>query len=129
MKEHAIRLTRGQDLKREIEKYCQNHDTMIVLSSVGCLYKLHIRLAGANDELLKEDDFEICALNGTVSHGECHLHIVVSDKNGNCFGGHLKEGCLINTTCELVMGELEEYRSKREADIATGYNEIIFRRI
>lgn len=125
MKEIAIRLKRGMDLKKEIESLCKD-GSYVVLSSVGCLSHLHIRLAKAQSELDLDDDFEILSLNGTISNGKAHLHICVADDKGKCLGGHLKQGCLINTTCELVLGKLEEYSSRRVFDEMTGYDEIMF---
>ena len=128
MEELALRLHYGDDLLKEISKACKD-ETGIVLSGVGCVYKLHLRLAKAVDYLEITDDFEITSLTGTISHGKCHIHGSFSDSKGNTIGGHLCEGCLINTTCELVIGILESYDSIREFDEKTGYDEIVFRRI
>ena len=40
----------------------------------------------------------------------------------------LVDGCIINTTCELVIGELEEYEYDVEFDEETGYDELIIRK-
>ena len=130
MKEFAIRLKNGDDLKKKLEEIClENHfNTAIVLSAVGSLKKAHIRLAGAKSEIESEEDFEIVSLNGTISNGKAHLHISLSDEISNCIGGHLKEGSLINTTCEIVLGILEEYTSQRSYDETTGYEEIYFKK-
>lgn len=130
MKEFAIRLTRGADLKASIEKLCKdnNINTAIVLSGVGCVSKAKMRLAKAIDYLEVEEDFEIVSLNGTISNGQSHIHIALSDEIGNVIGGHMCEGCIVNTTVELVLGILEEYESKREMDPNTGYDEIEFRK-
>lgn len=130
MKEYAIRLTKGADVKASIEDICKKEDinTAVVLSAVGCLDKAHIRLAKAVNEIEIEDGFEIVSLTGTISNGKAHLHISLSDDIGNVFGGHLKEGCIVNTTLELVLGVLEEYTSQREFDSTTGYDEIIFKK-
>lgn len=130
MKEFAIRLERGADLKASIEEICKKNaiNTAIVLSGVGCLSRAKFRLAKAINSLEVEEDFEIVSLNGTVSNGDAHIHIALSDEIGNCIGGHLLEGCVINTTCELVLGILEEYESNREFDENTGYDEIVFRK-
>ena len=50
--------------------------------------------------------------------------MIFSDVNAVCYGGHLQEGCIVNTTCEVVLGELENYQFTREFDESTGYNEI-----
>ena len=128
MKELAFRLVKGDDLRSSIEDECRRLDigTAVVLSGVGSLTRLHIRLANAKEYLDREEELEIVSLTGTVSKGRCHLHISVSDDKGNCLGGHLEKGCLINTTCELVLGILEEYESDRLYDEQTGYDEIVF---
>ena len=127
MKELAVRLYRGQDLKYSIEDICKDYSTCVVLSSVGCLSELKLRMAGGVDYMEDVNDYEILSLNGTVSCGKAHLHMCASNSDGECVGGHLVEGCIINTTCELVIGILEEYDSERAYDIDTGYKEIIFR--
>ena len=128
MKELAVRLKKGDDLKESIESLCVSNrvDTAAVVSGVGCLFKARIRLAGAKDFYEKEADFEIVSLSGTVSKGKAHMHISLSDDRGNVIGGHLSKGCLVNTTCELILAVLEEYQSIRQYDEATGYDEIVF---
>lgn len=130
MKEFALRLKKGDDLKKSIEGICLKNgfNTVVVLSAVGCLLKAKVRLAKAVDSLEVEEDFEIVSLIGTVSNGQAHLHISLSDEIGNVIGGHLLDGNIINTTCELVLGVLEEYDSIREMDENTGYDEIVFRK-
>ncbi len=131
MRELAFRLRRGSDLRQSIEEKCKelNVNTAVVLSGVGSLYQARIRLAKATEYLEREEDFEIVSLTGTVSRGKAHIHISLADEKGNCLGGHLERGCLINTTCELVLGILEEYETKREFDPESGYDEIVFTRI
>lgn len=130
MKEHAFRLTKGQDLKKSICAYCLEHkiDTAVVVSSVGCLDHYKVRLAKAIAFKEEDLDVEILSLNGTISKGKAHLHLAVSDENGNCIGGHLSEGSIVNTTCEVVLLELEDYCSRRVFDESTGYDEILFER-
>ncbi|MBQ4157741.1 MAG: DUF296 domain-containing protein, partial [Clostridia bacterium] len=53
-----------------------------------------------------------------------HIHISVSDKTGRVFGGHLKEGTIIDTTCEVVILPLEGISFLKEYDAETGYNEL-----
>lgn len=128
MKEYAIRLHKGDDLKENIENICANIQSAVVLCAVGCISHLHLRMAKAVNYLDTENDYEILSLTGTISNGKAHLHMAVSDENGNCVGGHLEKGCIINTTCELILGILEEYESNRVFDPATGYSEIEFRK-
>ena len=126
MRELAFRLHRGDDLKKCLEEKSQDISTAVVLSGVGCLYHAHFRLAKAIDVFDAEEDYEIVSLNGTISNGNCHVHIALSDEKGNVIGGHLLEGCLVNTTCEVMLGVLEEYDSIRKDNPQTGYDEIEF---
>ena len=43
--------------------------------------------------------------------------------------GHLRPGCLVNTTAEIVLAELPDTVFTRERDEATGYEELAIRRI
>jgi predicted DNA-binding protein with PD1-like motif len=96
----------------------------VILSSVGSLAVLQIRLAGANQVLIKKGKFEIVSLTGTFSESGIHLHIAVADEQGAVIGGHLLEGCLIHTTCELVVLDVPGVGFKRQLDDKTGYLEL-----
>jgi uncharacterized protein len=127
VREHAFRLVKGQDLKKEIEEYTikNNIKAGVILSCVGCLYEAVIRDAsGINCKTLKEK-LEIVSITGTLSKDGSHIHISVSDENLQVYGGHLKDGCLINTTAEVVIGELDSFIFKREMDNNTGYKELV----
>ncbi len=128
---HAIRLTRGSDLKLEIIKYCKdnNINAGVIVSGVGSLSHLHIRLAEAKDYIDREESYEIVSITGTVSKEDVHIHISVSDNKGNTIGGHLKNGTIIDTTCELVIYELNDYAFTREFDQETGYDELAIKKI
>lgn len=95
------------------------------MSAVGCLYKAVIRNAGGKDSITLEKDVEIVSLTGTISLNGCHIHISVSDEELKTYGGHLKEGCLVNTTVEVVILEFDNYTFTRELDDKTGYKELV----
>ena len=130
MKEYAIRLTKGQDLKQSIVAYVLEHDIKcgVIVSSVGCLKNYRLRNAGATRVIEKTGHFEILALNGTIASGKVHLHLTVGDQELNAFGGHLVDGNIVNTTVELVILELEDFTAHREFDPKTNYDEIVFER-
>ncbi|MBQ7137033.1 MAG: DNA-binding protein [Bacilli bacterium] len=122
----CFRLTKGLDLKKEIESYTINNKISgVVLCAVGCLSKLTIRLADGKSILEKEGMFEIVSIMGTLSEDGVHIHISVSDEYGNTIGGHLKDGCIVNTTAEIVLNLFENIKLKREFDKNTGYAELI----
>ncbi len=123
---HAFRLVRGDDLKKEIINYCKNNniEAGVIVSAVGCIKHLHIRLAEAKDYIDNEECYEIVSITGTVSKDDVHIHISVSDNTGKTIGGHLKDGTIIDTTCEIVIYELKDYIFTREFDEETGYDEL-----
>ena len=122
---HCFRLRKGNDLKKELESFAiKNNISGVILCCVGCLDKLKIRLALAEDYLEKEEAFEIVSITGTLSKDGVHIHISVSDREGNTFGGHLMEGCIVNTTAEICILELEQFEFRREFDDSTLYKEL-----
>jgi len=130
MKELAFRLKESDDLKTEIERHVfeAGYTSGCILSGVGCVKKINIRLAKAVNCLEKEQDYEIISLTGTISKDGSHIHIGLADELGNAIGGHLKVGTIINTTCEIVIGIMEEYEFSRVFDVNTGYDELTIKK-
>ena len=128
MKYHCLRLHRGDDLLESIRTLARQEHIRagVVLSSVGCISRGRVR--DASGVTIREigEHCEILSLNGTVSEKRCHLHIALSREDLSCLGGHLCPGCIINTTCELVIGELPGVEIDVEFDPETGYDELIF---
>ena len=127
MREHVFRLVNGDNLKESIQQYCIDNSisSAIVLTCVGSLRYVRIRLANAQNFYTAENHYEIVSLVGTISQGQAHIHISISDENGNVIGGHLSDGCVVYTTAEIALGELEDYELKREMDETTGYKELV----
>lgn len=123
---HTIQLNPSQDIKTEIQNYCEkNHISAgCILSAVGSLSKLRLRLAGSQKHLESDAKYEIVSITGTISKNGSHLHISVADDSAHVFGGHLVNGNLIFTTCEIVLLSLSNQEFKRELDPATGFNEL-----
>ena len=129
MRCRCVRLHRGEDLLLSIRQLAQQAGIRagVVLSAVGCISRGRVRDAsGVNLQDIPEH-CEIVSLNGTVSAARCHLHIALSREDLSTIGGHLTEGCIINTTCELVVGILDGWCIDTEFDTQTGYDELIFR--
>ena len=125
---HSLRLHRGADLMGSIKALCaEKHIAAgVVLSAVGCICRGRVRDASGVTIREIADHCEIVSLNGTVSEKRCHLHIALSREDLSTIGGHLCEGCIVNTTCELVIAELPATAIEKEFDEETGYDELIF---
>lgn len=125
---HCIRLKRGEDLMESIKALCREKHISagVVLSGVGCILRGQLRDASGVRIRQIDEHCEIVSLNGTVSQTRCHIHIALSREDLTTIGGHLCPGCIVNTTCELVIGELPGISYAVEADPETGYDELIF---
>jgi predicted DNA-binding protein with PD1-like motif len=52
------------------------------------------------------------------------LHISIADKTGKVLGGHMMDGCVVNTTAEVVIASLPGLAFRREYDARTGFKEL-----
>jgi predicted DNA-binding protein with PD1-like motif len=126
MKVVPLRLSPGNDLRLSLEAWMaqQLEPAGCMLSAVGSLSVVQLRLAGQRKSTTITGDLEILSLAVTLSPDGVHLHIAVADSSGTVIGGHLCAGSLVRTTAELVVGLLPEWRFCRELDPATGYAEL-----
>lgn len=128
MRTIAVRLNDGQDLLAEIKKLVATHnvDSGVILSGVGGLKQSKIRVPVVDGRVayIAPETVEVDNLHGTVSKHGCHVHITVSDSQGASWGGHVKEGCIVRMSCELVIGVIDDIVFKREPDASTGYDEL-----
>lgn len=131
MKTLCIRLRRGDDLLGAIQALAEKEhlEAAVVLSAVGCVSTARVRDAGGVNLREIREPCEIVSLTGTVSRARCHLHIALSKEDLSTVGGHLVTGCIVNTTCELVLGVLDGWRFGTQDDPQTGYDEIVFERV
>jgi hypothetical protein len=130
MRVHAVRLTPGTDLREALAQLTQAHRLRAgcILTCVGSLSRARVRAPGAVGEeevfLSFEEPMEIVSMTGTLCPDGLHLHVSLSRRDGQCIGGHLAPGCIVNTTAELVVGELAELEFRRPPDPETGYDEL-----
>ena len=127
MKTHIFRLTSGVDLKLYLQDYVTKKaiSAGFILSCVGSLKHLNIRLADENYTLSRSQKYEILSLNGTLSKDGLHLHVSVADSKGQVLGGHLLENNIVHTTAEIIIGEIENTTFSRELDKNTGFKELL----
>ena len=130
MKQITFRIKPGELLKEEIVKAAQKHNigAGALLSIVGGLENAVLRMAGATPDKQDVKDFngpfEIVSGTGTISRDGCHIHMSVSDQEGKVIGGHLKDGCRVHLTAEIVVGVFEDVSYKRVHDQETGFKEL-----
>lgn len=122
MKQVTKRLRQGDDLRKEIEALVKERAIKAgcIVSLAGSLTKAALRMADGKTVKYLKGPLEIVSATGTVSSGGCHIHISISDNQGATCGGHLKEGCIIKTTAEVVLLAFSDIRYKRVRDETTG---------
>jgi uncharacterized protein len=130
LKTLSFRLRPGQDLKQEIQRIAETHQIRAgaVLTCVGSLTDLTLRLANQDGPTVWHGHFEMQALSGTVSTNGSHLHLSAADSTGRTLGGHLLDGCKVYTTAEIVLGILPDVTFVREPDPTFGYRELVVKK-
>lgn len=124
--QHIFRLHRGDDLLGSIRRYAEERDirAAVITCGVGCVTRAVIRDASGVNVHTLEGRYEIVSLTGTVSAARCHVHVSLAGEDMQVVGGHLCEGTLINTTCELGLMEIPGVQFAKQWDEETGYNEL-----
>lgn len=130
MRAHAFRLMPGTDLLEALQRLTEANGFRAgcILTCVGSLSQARLRMPGLSGEpeVFKtfSEPMEIVSLTGTLCPDGPHVHISLSRRDGGCVGGHLVAGCIVNTTAELVIGELPDVEFSRPLDSTTGYDEL-----
>ncbi len=123
---HVLRLKPGEDLKKSIQHYVNNHHIQAgwMVTCVGSITNYQLRLANQPAGTTGSGHFEIVSLNGTLSQNGSHLHMSISDSTGKTIGGHLMEGNIVYTTAEIVLQSSDSLVFRREKDGSTPWEEL-----
>ncbi len=122
----AFRLVPGDDVIASLRNTVRSLGIRAgyIAGAVGSLSTARLRLAGQPDGTHVDGCFEVVSLIGTVDAEGEHIHAAVSDPSGRVVGGHVMEGCIVRTTLELVLGELEDLEFAREYCPVSTYREL-----
>jgi uncharacterized protein len=126
VKINALRLVPGSDLRIYLRDWAiaEQLQAGFMLSAIGSLSQASIRFADQTESQILLEPLEILSLAGTISLYGMHLHILVADDKGRCYGGHLQPGCLIRTTAEVVIGSTPDLIFRRAIAAETGFLEL-----
>ena len=130
MRQITRRLKPGQLLKESIIQLVEEERITagIIVAAVGGLENANLRVSkyenGDHPSITIEGPLELVSCMGTLSQQGCHIHVSVSDRSGQCYGGHLKDGCKIFVTIELVVLAFDDTIYNRTLDNATGFDEL-----
>ena len=134
----VMRLGPGCDLMKSLKQIADRANILsgVVLSGAGSLSQVtlrNVRLFPDEFPIMdrnriytpKNEPLELLSLSGNISEkdGEAliHCHITVSSglDDGRAFGGHLIEGCIVFSTCEVIIAEIKSLHMKRDIDPET----------
>lgn len=125
---HILKPDYGSDLLKELQKYVlANNITLAWLSGVGAVSRATVRyydqVNQAWTDLQFDQRMEVAGLWGNVSllNGEpiVHVHIVLADQEGHCYGGHLADGTEV-FNLEILLTTLSAPPVVRKMDPQTG---------
>jgi len=128
-----IRVLPGSDVIEGIREACQQLDikSCSITSCIGSLQRASFLIAvpmnnkigaGYSDPKVLEGPLELLSGQGSIGQEErgeifIHLHGVVSDKDGNIYGGHLIKGKNpVLITCEVMVSQIEGIHMIRAYD-------------
>lgn len=113
-----------QDLKKALSELAI--DSGSIISAVGSVSLMCVRVADGKSIEEHHENMEVISFSGTLTKGHIHAHIAAINGKMNVFGGHLMDGCIVNTTMEIVILDFsDEYDNRRENDLQTGYDELV----
>ncbi len=125
---HILKPPFGSDLLPELESYVRaNHINLAWLSGVGAVSRATIRYYDQPKQTWLDLDLdqrlEVAGLWGNVSllNGEpiVHVHCVLSDETGRCYGGHLGSNTVV-FNLEILLTTLSGPAVIRKMDPQTG---------
>lgn len=82
-------------------------------------------MCGFNLQIIElKQKHEIVSLVGTLTAGG-HLHVALSDAQGQVIGGHVMGDMIVFTTAEIVVGDCTDLTFSRPFDSHTGFPELV----
>jgi predicted DNA-binding protein with PD1-like motif len=125
---HILKPEYGSDLLKELQNYVRTNGINLAwLSGVGAVSRANIRYYEQPEQkwidLEFDQNLEVAGMWGNVSllNGEpiVHVHIVLADGEGHCYGGHLADGTLV-FNLEIMLTTLTGPNVIRKMDPQTG---------
>lgn len=132
---YALRLPPGTDVLEAIIDFCETHSITdgIIMSALGSWQKavfcnptdLPDGRIGYGEPTILEGYYELINLSGMICHDKegkivPHIHLSISDMNGNSYGGHMQLGCEVLLTTDLVIGSFSGLVMGRRYDERMG---------
>ena len=134
----VVRLKPGTDVLLGLQAACEEAGIKngVIVSALGSLSRVSIcnpteqpgtKMGyGYGMPQILHGPWELLSASGVICHEEngelnLHVHISLSDPNGNAFGGHLTEGTKVLITVDAVIAELDGIQMERKYDDSVGF--------
>ncbi|MHA1772250.1 MAG: PPC domain-containing DNA-binding protein [Candidatus Thorarchaeota archaeon] len=127
----VARLMPGEDILESLEKLVRAHNIRGgQLQLIGAIARAHLgyfdREKNKYAEFSVEEDLEVVSCMGNISRlidgsPVVHAHMIVADRTGRTYGGHLLKGCEVSVTIEIVINEFQD-EIQRAIDETSGLN-------
>ncbi len=110
-----VRIDKGEEILETLKNLCVEQDIKLgVVSGIGAVNKIKIGLFETEKKIYYSTeftgDYEIAALNGNISTQNneiyLHLHICLSDRYYQVYGGHLNMA-VVSATAEVIIDIME----------------------
>jgi len=129
----AVRLKPGTDLLEGLTKACKDNNIQngVIVSALGSLSKAYlcnpveipgtVAGYGYGEPTFFDGPLELLGASGVVCHDtdgsvNLHVHVNISDKQANAYGGHLSPGTTVLLTTDAVIAELSGIEMERKMD-------------
>lgn len=134
---YAIRMEPNEDVMLTLQKFCEENGIGhgVIISGLGSLRGCSFfdpaelpdkpGLYAYTDAIELPCPIELISVSGIIctepdGKVSTHIHAAFADETGKSYAGHFKEGNLVLTTVELIVGELEHINMKRALDPERG---------
>lgn len=117
----VVSCQKGEDLLESLEAAIDEYNIKngCILTGYGTLDKSTVHMVTTTgfpaeeyfDE--KEQALEVLSIDGIISEGNLHAHMVISDTE-SAYGGHLEPGCRCLYLCEVVIGIFDDIKLSRK---------------
>jgi len=118
------RLQEGEDLLGRLNQLVVDCKVQAgSLTAIGSLSKAELGFYEGNGRYATtthKGPFEVLSCVGSVSLKQdarvVHVHIALADKKGRAYGGHVMPGCIVDSTFEVFIQEIEGITLQRKLD-------------
>ncbi|MCF2135967.1 MAG: DNA-binding protein [Candidatus Thorarchaeota archaeon] len=127
----VARLMPGEDILKSLERLVLEHNIRGgQLQLIGAVARAHLgyfdREKNQYVDFTVEEDLEVVSCMGNISRlaegtPVVHAHMVVADRTGRTYGGHLLKGTEVSVTIEIVINEFQD-EIRRALDKTSGLN-------